>query len=150
MSGSISYVIASSLTSLTMTTRVTMNNPPIKPPPAKAWRAGTQGLVVGSHPPSIYPSPRLVSNPAAKYLTSVSGKTKIRHVAQPKFFLIALTLTLLLNIPGAIATPDPTTASPDGVKWSQVSVPAEGETGNWVLASGSDVQHQSHHHPHFP
>ena len=34
-------------------------------------------------------------------------------------------------------------ASPDEVKWSAVNIPAEGTTGNWVLADGSDVRHLS-------
>ncbi len=33
------------------------------------------------------------------------------------------------------------TASADEVKWSRVNIPAEGNAGGWLLASGSDVQH---------
>ena len=56
-------------------------------------------------------------------------------MAIPRILLIALALTLLLNLPSPIA------ATADEVKWSKVNIPAEGETGNWVLASGADIQH---------
>jgi photosystem II stability/assembly factor-like uncharacterized protein len=32
-------------------------------------------------------------------------------------------------------------ASPDTVKWSRVNIPTDGEAGQWLLASGSDIQH---------
>lgn len=32
-------------------------------------------------------------------------------------------------------------ASTEAVRWTRVSIPTEGEAGNWVLAAGSDVQH---------
>ncbi len=35
----------------------------------------------------------------------------------------------------------PVTADSDTVKWSEVNLPTEGESGSWVLASGSDVRH---------
>ncbi len=35
----------------------------------------------------------------------------------------------------------PATATPDEAKWSRVNIPTEGEAGNWVLASGSNIQH---------
>ena len=35
----------------------------------------------------------------------------------------------------------PAAATPDEVKWSRVDMPTEGKLGDWVLASGSDVQH---------
>ena len=53
-----------------------------------------------------------------------------------KIPLLALTLTLLLNLLGIIATSDPAAATPDEVKWSKVNIPTEGDTGNWVLANG--------------
>ena len=40
-----------------------------------------------------------------------------------------------------ISAPDPVAAAPDEVKWTRVNIPTEGETGNWVLASGSNVRH---------
>ena len=55
--------------------------------------------------------------------------------------LAALALVLLLSLLGIISTPNPTVATPDEVKWSRVNIPTEGKTGNWVLASGSNVQH---------
>jgi len=51
---------------------------------------------------------------------------------------LAVGLVLLLSLLG-LGTP--AIAAPDTVKWSQVNLPTEGESGNWVLASGSDVQH---------
>ncbi|MCK4274342.1 MAG: hypothetical protein KAW90_05570, partial [Dehalococcoidales bacterium] len=32
-------------------------------------------------------------------------------------------------------------ASSEAVRWTRVSIPTEGEAGNWVLATGSDVRH---------
>ena len=58
-----------------------------------------------------------------------------------KIPLLALTLTLLLNLLGIIATSDPAAATPDEVKWSKVNIPTEGDTGNWVLANGSNGQY---------
>lgn len=52
-----------------------------------------------------------------------------------KFALTALLLlALLLSFPAASFA-----ASPEEVKWQKVNVPADGQSGNWVLASGSDV-----------
>jgi len=45
-----------------------------------------------------------------------------------------LLLSLLSSISPAVATPDE-------VKWSRFNIPLDGESGNWVLADGSDVQH---------
>ena len=50
----------------------------------------------------------------------------------------ALWTILLLGLLGSVT---PALASPDVVKWSRVNIPTEGKAGNWVLASGSDVQH---------
>jgi len=50
---------------------------------------------------------------------------------------VATALGLILLI--SLVTP--IVASPDEVKWSRLSIPREGKTGNWVLASGSDIQH---------
>ena len=62
-------------------------------------------------------------------------------MATVKIPVLALALTLLLSLLGTISAPDPAVATPDEVKWSRVNIPTEGETGNWVLASGSNVQH---------
>jgi len=51
---------------------------------------------------------------------------------------LAVGLILLLSLLG-LGTP--ATADSDAVKWLEVNLPTEGESGNWVLASGSDVQH---------
>ena len=51
----------------------------------------------------------------------------------------AVSVLLLLGLLGSITTP--AVATPDEVKWSEVNIPAEGKLGDWVLASGSDVQH---------
>jgi len=53
----------------------------------------------------------------------------------------ALALALLLSLLSLISTTNPAAATPDEVKWSRVNIPTEGEAGNWVLASGSGVQH---------
>jgi len=52
----------------------------------------------------------------------------------------SLLMTLLiswLNLP----FPAQALSEIEEVKWSAVDIPAEGRTGNWVLAPGSDVQH---------
>ena len=51
---------------------------------------------------------------------------------------LAVGLILLLSLLGSST---PAIATPGVVKWSGVNIPTEGESGNWVLASGSDVQH---------
>ena len=71
-------------------------------------------------------------------LTFTQGRGKIRHVAKIRF---ALGLFLLLGMLGSISPISPAVASPDVVKWSTVNIPTEGESGNWGLADGSDVQH---------
>ena len=50
-------------------------------------------------------------------------------------------LILLLSLLGSFSPTTIAVASPDEVKWSRVNIPTEGRLGNWVLASGSDVQH---------
>jgi len=52
----------------------------------------------------------------------------------------ALGLSLLIILASITATSQ-ATANPDEIKWSRVNIPTEGTAGNWVLASGSDVQH---------
>jgi photosystem II stability/assembly factor-like uncharacterized protein len=53
------------------------------------------------------------------------------------FILIAV-LLLCSNI--ILLTTPPATASSDAAKWVDVSIPAQGNSGNWVLATGSDIQ----------
>ncbi len=62
-------------------------------------------------------------------------------MAKSKIPVIALTLTLLLSLLGTISPTNPAAATPDEVKWSRVNIPTEGEAGNWMLASGSNLQH---------
>ncbi|MFC1957604.1 WD40/YVTN/BNR-like repeat-containing protein [Chloroflexota bacterium] len=58
-------------------------------------------------------------------------------MAKYKVLIIALMLTLLLS---TAVTANSAIATPEEVKWSRVNLPTDGETGNWVLASGSNVQ----------
>ena len=51
---------------------------------------------------------------------------------------LAVGLILLLSLLG-LSTP--AIANPSVVKWLEVNLPTEGESGNWVLANGSDVRH---------
>jgi photosystem II stability/assembly factor-like uncharacterized protein len=46
-------------------------------------------------------------------------------------------LVVLLSLLGSTLA----VAAPDEVKWSRVNIPTEGKLGDWVLGSGSDVQH---------
>ena len=48
-------------------------------------------------------------------------------------------LGLLLLILSSFTTP--AAASTDSLKWSRVNVPADGKTGDWGLAWGSDIEH---------
>jgi photosystem II stability/assembly factor-like uncharacterized protein len=64
-----------------------------------------------------------------------------RPVSTKKFLLTVLTLTLLMSLPGSVLPLNDTSADPAEIEWSRVNIPAEGETGNWVLASGSNIQH---------
>jgi len=49
-------------------------------------------------------------------------------------------LAVLLLLP-VFVWPQGTAVSADDVKWSRVSIPAEGNAGSWLLANGSDVKH---------
>jgi len=55
-------------------------------------------------------------------------------MAKLKFAIILVAVLSLLSPNLAVATPDE-------VKWSRVNIPAGGKRGDWVLASGSDVQY---------
>ncbi len=52
---------------------------------------------------------------------------------------MVMTLALLMSYISS-TSPKELAATPDEVKWSEVNIPAEGRTGNWVLAPGSDIQ----------
>jgi len=58
-----------------------------------------------------------------------------------KSFISAAALVLILSLLGSMSTIYTAAADTDTVKWCPVNIPGEGETGNWVLASGSDVEH---------
>jgi hypothetical protein len=74
-------------------------------------------------------------------LTSFITKAKIRHVARSRVTAAVLALTLLFGLIPAISSGRPVHAAPDEVRWSKVNIPAQGATGKWVLASGSDVRY---------
>ena len=50
-----------------------------------------------------------------------------------------ISFALLLMLPLSLITP--LLASSDDVKWVRVNIPTQGKAGNWVLASGSNIQH---------
>ena len=54
---------------------------------------------------------------------------------------LGLGLILVLSLLGSVSLLTPVSASTETVKWWRVNIPTQGEAGNWVLASGSDVQH---------
>ncbi|MDP3879549.1 MAG: hypothetical protein Q8Q07_04480, partial [Dehalococcoidales bacterium] len=62
-------------------------------------------------------------------------------MAKSRTRTLALALTFLLGLIGAISAPGPANALPDEAKWSRVNIPGEGESGQWALASDSNVQH---------
>jgi len=70
-------------------------------------------------------------------------KAIIGLTGTPRIPVTALALALLVSLLGTISAPNPSIsiASPDEVKWSRVDIPTDGQAGNWVLASGSNVQH---------
>lgn len=57
-----------------------------------------------------------------------------------KLCLFILIAALLLSSNAFCLTTLPATASSDAAKWVGVSMPAQGTSGNWVLATGSDIQ----------
>ena len=61
-------------------------------------------------------------------------------MAKLKTLSLALGLTLLPSLIGSTLLTSPVLATPEEVKWSRVNIPTEGDSGNWVLASGSNVQ----------
>ena len=54
---------------------------------------------------------------------------------------LAVGLVLLLGLISALTAAPPAAASPVTAKWCRVNIPTEGKAGNWVLASGSDIEH---------
>jgi len=67
----------------------------------------------------------------------------MRHVAH--FSLVSLrsfsTLFIILLWLFTLIIPHKAVSAADGVKWSEVPIPAQGSPGRWVLAPGSDIQH---------
>jgi len=57
-------------------------------------------------------------------------------VAKTKIVALALVLLLGFILPISLAT-----ATEDTARWARVNIPTEGKMGNWMLASGSDIQH---------
>jgi len=47
------------------------------------------------------------------------------------------------NVIGKISSTAPAASTPDEIRWSKVNTPTEGESGNWVLASGPNIQHRA-------
>ncbi len=62
-------------------------------------------------------------------------------MSKPKTHLASWALTLLTVLLATFSYSSPVLAATDETKWSRVNIPTEGETGNWVLATGSDIQH---------
>lgn len=50
-------------------------------------------------------------------------------------------LPLLAMLLGSVFSFSQAAASPEAVEWSAVNIPAEGKSGNWALAAGSNVKH---------
>jgi len=57
-----------------------------------------------------------------------------------KLGIISLGLILLLSLSLPVFIRAAVAAS-DELRWSRANIPADGSTGNWVLADTSDVQH---------
>ncbi|MBI3040695.1 MAG: hypothetical protein HYY80_03465 [Chloroflexi bacterium] len=82
-----------------------------------------------------------VSYAGGKRILLALGSLRLTLLNNLRVPAVALILILLLSRPDAIAAPDPVEAATEEVKWSRVNIPTEGETGDWVLANGSNVQH---------
>jgi hypothetical protein len=74
-------------------------------------------------------------------LTSLWGRSKIRHVANIKIPLLTLVLVLVLGLLNYTKLVIPANATSDTLEWLGVNIPTEGRSGDWVLADGSDVRH---------
>ena len=61
--------------------------------------------------------------------------TKIRHMAKALVVTLGLVLLMLSSFTA------PAAASPDLLEWTRVSIPTDGEKGDWRLGWGSDIQH---------
>jgi hypothetical protein len=68
-------------------------------------------------------------------------RIKIRHMAKKIIASGILIPIILLTLLFSVPSPNSTIATPDEVRWSRVNIPAEGNPGDWVLASGSDIRH---------
>ncbi len=62
-------------------------------------------------------------------------------MAKIKILFPSLTLILGLSLLGFTNIITPANAATNTIEWSGVNIPTEGEPGNWVLASGSDIRH---------
>jgi photosystem II stability/assembly factor-like uncharacterized protein len=81
-------------------------------------------------------------------LTFVRFNSKIRHVSNEHNkriarLLISSTIVTIILLLSFITIPPTQTfaATPEALKWTKVNIPAEGTSGSWVLASGSDIHH---------
>jgi photosystem II stability/assembly factor-like uncharacterized protein len=55
--------------------------------------------------------------------------------------LFVIVLISLIGFNTTVVPIYPAAAASEEVRWTKVSIPTEGEAGNWALASGSDIQH---------
>ena len=65
----------------------------------------------------------------------------IQFFFKPELYLTVLLLIVLPALMCLIYTPGIAGAAADEVKWSMVDIPLGGESGGWVLAGGSDIEH---------
>ena len=63
-------------------------------------------------------------------LTSLGGRSKIRHMAKVKVPLPALVLVLVLGLLNYTEPAMSVNAAPDTVEWLGVDIPVEGRPGN--------------------
>ncbi len=74
---------------------------------------------------------------------------KIRPMAKNRFpqrstrelCILIIKLLLVSGLAALTVFNSIAAASSEAVRWTRVSIPTEGEAGNWVLATGSDVRH---------
>jgi len=67
-------------------------------------------------------------------------RIRIHHMAKTVIASGVLIQVILLTALFSAPFPNSTMATPDEVRWSRVNIPAEGNPGDWVLASGSDIR----------
>ena len=63
-----------------------------------------------------------------------------KQITRLLIFVKIVIIILLLNLT-AIPPTQTFAATPAALKWTKVSIPAEGTSGGWVLARDSDIQH---------